>query len=86
MIFYLLYYITVLLYPQLSLVPYHLIIKQVKKLNYMYNVANYSTFWVGCPDCDLKSVLDHVARDVVRHLTRIKRARSSVYSVNHEPV
>ena len=24
----------------------------------------YSTFWVGCPDCDLKSALDHAAREI----------------------
>ena len=27
----------------------------------------YSTFWVGCPDCDLKSALDHEARDIGNH-------------------
>ena len=24
----------------------------------------YSTFWVGCPDCDLKSALDHATREI----------------------
>ena len=49
-------------------------------------INKYSAFEVSCPDPDSKSALDYVTRDVVRHFTRIKRARSSVYSVNHEPV
>ena len=27
------------------------------------NTCNYSGFEVTCPDCDLKSALDHAARD-----------------------
>ena len=42
-------------------------------------VSNYSGFEVTCPDCDLQSALDHVARDVVRHLTRIKRAQLGIF-------
>ena len=33
----------------------------------------YSTFWVGCPDCDLKFALDHAARDIGNHSSRALR-------------
>ena len=42
-------------------------------------VTCYSGFEVTCPNCDLQSALDHVARDVVRHLTRIKRAQLGIF-------
>ena len=67
--------------PQFELAVRHLEINHYCSLSLMSNHFScpsyftylaavdgiYSTFWVGCPDCDLKSALDHAARDVGNH-------------------